>query len=175
MSKLNDTGAFWDFLWISRIASRDAFILFDRKVSFAACLNKKMFKSRTRQLLERARGASEAFEMQLRCQHCSLTCVILGSTLGKQQSPQTPSASLDCLIAELIQPVHLHRDHLNRLFIKASSPVLPASEYTTKPNQAAQLCIITLGMLLLFFFSLSMDKMVERLLMGGPSRAQTEA
>lgn len=108
MSKLNDTGAFWDFLWISRIASRDAFILFDRKVSFAACLNKKMFTSRARQLLERARGASEAFEMQLRCQHCSLTCVIWGSTLGKQQSPQTPSASLDCLIAELIQPVHLH-------------------------------------------------------------------
>lgn len=91
-------------------------------------LTKKMLTSRARQLSERARGASEAFEMQLRCQHCSLTCVIWGSTLGKQQSPQTPSASLDCLIAELIQPVHLHRDHLNRLFIKASSPVLPASE-----------------------------------------------
>lgn len=43
--------------------------------------------------------------MQLRSQHHGLTCAVWGSTLGEQQSAQTLSASLHCLIAELIQPV----------------------------------------------------------------------
>lgn len=43
--------------------------------------------------------------MQLRSQHHGLIRAVWGSTLGEQQSAQTLSASLHCLIAEFTQPV----------------------------------------------------------------------
>lgn len=114
--------------------------------------------------------------MQLRSQHHGLIRAVWGSTLGEQQSAQTLSASLHCLIAELIQPVpSTAPPRLSADFLSWSPPLgLLQQSLTTIPNQSTQPCIITLTTLLLFLSS-DVGKLLERLLKGGPSRALAEA
>jgi len=115
--------------------------------------------------------------MQLGSQYSALPRAVWGSTLGEQQSAQSLSVSLHCLIA-LTHSTGASTSTAETFSTDLLSPppplcVLPRS-LTNITNQGAQPCIITLCMLLLFP-SPAGGKSVERLFKGCPSRAQAKA